>query len=114
MPDDPPLIWRRVHTYPLRGEQVRQSEDIYFVRVARFAPTSANNPARGEVGIFREFRWWSLEEIRASWELFVPKGFAELLKEVIDGGPPTHPVTLQGLGCASAKKPATTLTPRSI
>ena len=78
LPNDLPLIWRRVHTYPLRGEQVRQSEDIYFARVARFAPTSANNPAQGEVDIFREFRWWSLDEIRASRELFVPKGFADL------------------------------------
>lgn len=94
LPNDLPLIWRRVHTYPLHGEQVRQSEDIYFARVARFEPTSANNPARGEVDIFREFRWWSLGEIRASRELFVPKGFAELLKEVVDGGPPAHPVTL--------------------
>ena len=94
LPDDPPLIWRRVHTYPLRGAQVRQSEDIYFVRVARFAPTSANNPAPGEVDIFREFRWWSLDEIRRSRELFVPRGFAALLKDVIDEGPPTQPVTL--------------------
>ena len=94
LPDDPPRIWRRVHTYPLRGEQIRQSEDIYLVRVARFAPTSANNPAPGEVDIFREFRWWSLDEIRLSRELFVPRGFAALLKDVIDEGPPTQPVTL--------------------
>ena len=94
--DEPPLIWRRVHTYPLRGEQVRQSEDIYLVRVARFTPTSANNPAPGEVDIFREFRWWSLDEIRRSRELFVPRGFAALLKDVIDEGPPTQPVTLYG------------------
>ena len=96
LPNDLPLIWRRVHTYPLHGEQVRQSEDIYLARVARFEPTSANNPARGEVDIFREFRWWSLAEIRESRELFVPKGFAELLKELIDRGPPTRPVTLHG------------------
>ncbi|MDE0190700.1 MAG: NUDIX domain-containing protein [Gammaproteobacteria bacterium] len=96
LPNDLPLIWQRVHTYPLRGEQVRQSEDIYFVRVARFAPTSANNPARGEVDIFREFRWWSLDEIRASRELFVPKGFAGLLQQLIANGPPAPPVTLEG------------------
>ena len=96
LPNDLPLIWQRVHTYPLRGEQVRQSEDIYFARVARFEPTSANNPAHGEVDIFREFRWWSLDEIRASRELFVPKGFAELLQGVTDGGLPTQPVILHG------------------
>lgn len=96
LPKDAPLIWRRVHTYPLRGELVRQSEDIYFVRVARFAPTSTNNPAHGEVDIFREFRWWSLDEIRASRELFVPRRFAGLLEDLLVNGPPTRPVTLQG------------------
>lgn len=94
--NDLPLIWRRVHTYPLHGEQVRQWEDIYFARVARFEPTSANNPAHGEVDIFREFRWWSLAEIRASRELFVPKGFGDLLENVISQGPPPQPVTLHG------------------
>lgn len=96
LPGALPLIWRRVHTYPLRGEQVRQSEDIYFARVPRFAPTSANNPARGEIDIFREFRWWTLREIRTSRELFVPRGFAGLLRDVIANGPPDHPVTLAG------------------
>ena len=96
LPACTPLIWRRVHTYPLKGEQVRQSEDIYYARVTRFTPTSANNPAHGEVDIFREFRWWSLEEILASRELFVPKGFAGLLRDVIANGPPARPVTLEG------------------
>ena len=91
-----PLIWRRVHTYPLGGEQVRQTEDIYYARVTRFEPTSSNNPARGEVDSFRECRWWSLEEILASRELFVPKGFAGLLGAVIANGPPPRPVTLDG------------------
>lgn len=95
LPNDLPLIWRRVHTYPLHGEQVRQSEDIYFARVARFEPTSANNPARSEVDIFREFRWWPLAEIRSSGELFVPRGFAGLLQQLIANGPPAPPVTLK-------------------
>ena len=96
LPACAPLIWRRVHTYPLRGEQVRQSEDIYYARVPRFTPTVANNPARGEVDIFREFRWWPLEEILASRELFVPRGFAGLLADIIANGPPTEPLTLDG------------------
>ena len=96
LPECTPLIWQRVHTYPLRGEQVRQSEDIYYARVPRFAPTSANNPAVGEVDIFREFRWWSLEEILASRKLFVPRGFAALLGDVIANGPPARPVSLDG------------------
>ena len=94
--DEAPLVWRRVHTYPLRGEQVRQTEDIYLVRVARFTPTSANNPARGEVDIFREFRWWSLDQVRSSGELFVPRGFVDLVEGLIANGPPAIPIELTG------------------
>lgn len=95
VPADLPPIWRRMHTYPLPGGQVRQSDDIYLARVARFTPTSANNPARGEVDIFREFRWWSLAGIRASSrELFVPRGFAGLVADLIANGPPAAPILL--------------------
>ena len=94
--DEAPLVWCRVHTHPLRGEQVRQTEDIHLVRVARFTPTSANNPARGEVDIFREFRWWSLDQVRSSGELFVPRGFVELVESLIANGPPAIPIELTG------------------
>ena len=90
------LVWRRVHTYALRGEQVRQTEDIHLVRVARFTPTCANNPARGEVDIFREFRWWSLDQVRSSRELFVPRGFVDLVESLIVNGPPAIPIELTG------------------
>ncbi len=96
LPAGTPLVWQREHAYPLNGEQIRQAEDFYLARVARFKPTSANNPEPGERAIFREFRWWSLAAVRASRELFVPRGLADLVEDLMANGPPAAPILLMG------------------
>ena len=88
------LVWQRVHTYPFRPVDIRQAEDFYLVRVARFTPTSDHNPEPGERDVFREFRWWSVGDMRASRELFVPQGFADLVEDLIVNGPPPTSIQL--------------------
>ena len=90
-----PLIWRREHTYAVRGRRVRQSEDIHLVRTPRFEATDANNPEDGERSIFRGFRWWSVEEMLSSSDVFVPLGLAGLVEELIENGPPAWPIVVQ-------------------
>jgi 8-oxo-dGTP pyrophosphatase MutT (NUDIX family) len=41
-----------------------------------------------------EYRWWTLDGIRASTELLVPLGMADLLGEVAAGRVPARPVAL--------------------
>jgi len=96
VPDGTPLVWQRVHTYPFHPVDVRQAEDFYLARVARFTPTSANNPEPGERDVFREFRWWTLEDMRASTETFVPRGLADLVDDLVANGPPPSPIQLTG------------------
>ena len=96
LPTGLPLVWQRVHTYPFKPVDIRQAEDFYLARVARFTPTSDNNPVPAERNVFREFRWWSVGEMRASRELFVPRGFADLVDELILNGPPPTPTQLTG------------------
>lgn len=90
-----PLIWRREHTYVAHGQAVRQSEAIHLVHTPRFEPTDANNPEDGERAIFRGFRWWGVEEMRGSSDIFVPLGLAELLEELIERGPPACPIVVR-------------------
>ena len=90
------LVWQRVHTYPFKPVDIRQAEDFYLVRVARFTPTSDNNPEKAERDVFREFRWWSVDDMRESRELFVPRDFADLVDELIVNGPPPTPIRLTG------------------
>ncbi|MDE0350847.1 MAG: NUDIX domain-containing protein [Gammaproteobacteria bacterium] len=89
-----PLVWQREHTYTVAGERVRQSEDIHLVRTQRFEATDGHNPERGERAIFRGFRWWTVEEMRDSADLFVPLGLPGLVENLLERGVPDSPITV--------------------
>ena len=88
----PRLLWRRIHTFGRnltdgRG-LTKQYEDIYLVLADRFEPTAGNNPEPSEVGIFHEFRWWSVAELQATSDLFAPRALPSLVAGLIANGPP--------------------------
>ena len=39
-----------------------------------------------------ELRWWTLAEVEAAEETLVPKRLPEFLRELLDQGPPEHPI----------------------
>lgn len=39
-----------------------------------------------------EYRWWTLEEIQASKDIFVPRGLPNLLSPILTGELPARPV----------------------
>ena len=96
----PRLIWRRVHRFG-RGRAERhvvteQREDIYLVRTDRFEPTASNNPELSEVGIFDQFRWWSVAALKAgARDQFAPRALPTLVAELVAKGPPARPVSLR-------------------
>ena len=90
----PPLVWKRKHVFTRLGVVTEQHEDIYLVRTGRFRPTSANNVDVSEVGIFVEFRWWAVAEIRASEELFGPRNLGCLLADLLRHGVPASPLVI--------------------
>ena len=97
---EPHLVWRRVHRFG-RGLDAglpvtEQHEDIYLVRAPRFEPTAGNNPEQSEVGIFHEFRWWSVTELRTATDhQFAPRTLPRLVKELVANGPPAQPISLR-------------------
>ena len=90
----PPLVWKRVYVFARAGVVTEQHEDIYLVRTGRFQPTSANNADLSEVGIFVEFRWWSVAEILASNEVFGPRNLGRLLAELLTHGVSASPLVI--------------------
>ena len=90
----PPLIWKRTHTFTRAGVVTEQQEDIYLVRTLPFQPTSANNVDLSEVGIFLEFRWWTVAEIVASDEVFGPRNLGRLLADLLAEEVPARPVVI--------------------
>ena len=92
----PRLIWQRTHRFGRSGNCTEQHEDIYLVVAPRFQPTSAHNPEQSEVGIFREFRWWSATALGAAGnDVFAPRSLPSLVAGIRAKGPPPQPISLR-------------------
>ena len=85
-------VWQRSHELVFRGEHMEQHEQYFLVRMPRFEPDPSNNPAANEAELLEEFRWWSLADIAASEELFVPRKLAEHLSQLLTGPIPKTPI----------------------
>ena len=59
--------------------------------VAAFTPVMVDNPSAGEAAAFREFRWWTADEIAGANTLFAPRRLAEYLRALVCCGPPAEP-----------------------
>ncbi|MDA1074274.1 MAG: NUDIX domain-containing protein [Proteobacteria bacterium] len=89
-----PLIWIRNHLYGDPPRQVDQHEYYFLIRTSIFDASMHNNPAEGELEVFRGFKWWSINEIAASNELFSPNKLADLLSNLLAGAPPEQPIRI--------------------
>ena len=87
-----PLVWTRDHTGTCEGRPFRQVESFYLIETPRFTPTNEHQPEPVEIRAFRGFRWWPLEEIEASEEIFVPRRLGPLLRDLVENGPPEQPI----------------------
>jgi hypothetical protein len=47
-----------------------------------------------EASVVGEYRWWALDDIASSNELFSPARFADLIAPVLEGSPPRTPVEI--------------------
>jgi ADP-ribose pyrophosphatase YjhB (NUDIX family) len=76
-----------------RREPLEVYEHYYLARVLE-SPISIQNQTASEQRILREHRWWSIDEIRQSPELFVPRNLGELLEPICRGEIPESPVQI--------------------
>jgi TDG/mug DNA glycosylase family protein len=86
-----PCIWTRTRwvQWPRWGGQ---TERIYLVRTNRFEPAPEWTAEQlAEEGV-AEQRWWRLDELETSRELFAPTALPALLRDLVDHGPPAQPV----------------------
>jgi 8-oxo-dGTP pyrophosphatase MutT (NUDIX family) len=87
-----PHLWDRDFTAPWEGKVYRQIESFWLIQTPRFEPTLDHQPSAIELRAFRRFRWWSIEEIEESEEIFVPLRMGELLRDLVENGPPAVPI----------------------
>ncbi|NNN37647.1 NUDIX domain-containing protein [Streptomyces sp. S3(2020)] len=81
----------RSENHVVGGREVRQVEKYFLVRTsaADIDPARATQPDE-----IREYRWWTLAELRATQERVYPEGLADLVASVITGDIPQQPVVL--------------------
>ena len=81
-----PCVWTRRHRFLWDGRQIDQDERFFVARVTPGAITPSV-PDDDVIG----HRWWTLDEITKSNELFTPRRLATLLDSILRGEYPPQP-----------------------
>lgn len=86
-------VWTSPKRIVRDGQPVDTLARVYIQRVPAFEPMpTALTPE--ERDIFRELRWWTIDEIAGSSEIFIPRQLAMLLKPLLTGKWPVEPVPI--------------------
>lgn len=91
-----PCIWlREPHIWYF------ESQDTWYSSVERYFLARVENPeitvdrwTELEIQDISRYYWWSLEEMLASDDLFVPRGLRELLPPILGGEVPREPIAI--------------------
>lgn len=86
-----PAIWTREHVFPL-GRWDGQAERYHLVRAPAFEPTPKLSWEQLRSEYVTAIRWWTLDELEASEELFAPRRLPALLRQLLEEGPPQAPM----------------------
>jgi 8-oxo-dGTP pyrophosphatase MutT (NUDIX family) len=87
-----PHVWDREKLFPMLTGHDGQRERYFLVRVAHFDPEPAIGWEQMNAEFVHEIRWWSVAEIEASDEIFMPSGLAGHLRVLLRDGPPATPI----------------------
>lgn len=88
-----PLLWQRKCSFPFDGRRWEQDEWYFLARTTQTATDTS-----GQTGLERRsvagLRWWTSAELSAARETVYPTRLAELLRTLLDEGPPRTPLVL--------------------
>ena len=85
-----PCVWLRTIEYTWNGRAIDGRERFFIARVPHFDVDSTNWTAQERIDLATH-RWWSLEELEATQELYVPSRLVELLRPILGGELPDAP-----------------------
>ncbi|MFF6784515.1 NUDIX domain-containing protein [Streptomyces sp. NPDC012510] len=91
-----PVLWRRMCSFPFAGRRWDQDEWYFLARTTVEhplvpAPAGLTELERRSVA---GARWWTCGELARAHETVYPTRLAELLRTLLDEGPPATPVVL--------------------
>ncbi|MFJ8000543.1 NUDIX hydrolase [Streptomyces sp. NPDC096310] len=88
-----PVLWRRLCSFPFDGRRWDQDEWYFLARTKR-TEASLGDLTDLERRSVAGLRWWTSAELSAARETVYPTRLAELLRMLLDEGPPGTPVDL--------------------
>ena len=84
--------WKRFHAFQWNGQNYEQSELFYVVRTKKFNPTPVDYLHETELVGLRQARWWKIEDVGNSNEVFSPRNLHRYLVQLISNGIPQQPI----------------------
>lgn len=87
-----PWVWFREGSVQF-SEEILSRERYYLVRCER-QEVSKQNQTENERRVYRNYRWWSCEELRQTSDVIFPAGLARIIAPLIDGRIPDEPIRL--------------------
>lgn len=84
----PLRIWTRDHRFPWKNKLLEIHDVFYYVPTPRFHPCPTIPLEDSEMMGCLELRWWPIEKILASSEIFAPPNLGQLLQRLVEEGPP--------------------------
>jgi 8-oxo-dGTP diphosphatase len=86
-----PCLWEREHVWDWPSSWHGQRERCYLVQVEPFDPQPRIDLAAERV---TAVRWWTPEQVEGSTEIFGPRSFPALLRDLLHHGPPDAPLSI--------------------
>jgi 8-oxo-dGTP pyrophosphatase MutT (NUDIX family) len=88
-----PVLWQRQCSFPFDGRRWDQDEWYFLARTTQ-TETAPGGLTELEQRSVAGLRWWTSAELSAARETVYPTRLAELLRTLLDEGPPGAPVVL--------------------
>ena len=87
-----PHVWSRTYLFPMITGHDGQRERYFLIRVAHFVPVPEIGWEQLNAEFVHDIRWWTLDEIEASTERFMPPGLGGHLRTLLRDGVPAEPI----------------------
>ncbi|MER6104999.1 NUDIX hydrolase [Streptomyces sp. NPDC001832] len=88
-----PLLWQRMCSFPFDGRRWNQDEWYFLARTTQTAVDTSGLTGLEQRSVMG-LRWWTSAELSAARETVYPTRLAELLRTLLDEGPPQTPLVL--------------------
>lgn len=91
-----PVIWYRTSVFPMISGHDGQQDRFHLVRVPAFDPVPRIGWERMRAEFVHELRWWTLDDIDSSHDVFTPTRLSQFTRRLLREGPPTDPLDVSG------------------